>query len=62
MPSALSTDGEEPVDRRRADWTELGNAAPQLALNLLCIVTAVAPTLLLQRVFYRRRRPAQSQL
>lgn len=38
------------------DWNEVGGAAAQLALNLLCIVTAVVVTLTLQRWFYRRRR------
>jgi uncharacterized membrane protein len=38
------------------DWNEVGGAAGQLALNLVCIVTAVVATLSLQRWFYRRRR------
>jgi uncharacterized hydrophobic protein (TIGR00271 family) len=38
------------------DWNEVGGAAGQLALNLVCIVTAVVTTLSLQRWFYRRRR------
>jgi Domain of unknown function (DUF389) len=38
------------------DWSELRGASAQLALNLLCIVTAVVATLSLQRAFYRRRR------
>jgi uncharacterized hydrophobic protein (TIGR00271 family) len=38
------------------DWNEVGGAAAQLALNLVCIVTAVVATLSLQRWFYRRRR------
>jgi uncharacterized hydrophobic protein (TIGR00271 family) len=38
------------------DWSELGGASGQLALNLACIVTAVVATLSLQRRFYRRRR------
>jgi uncharacterized hydrophobic protein (TIGR00271 family) len=38
------------------DWNEVGGAAGQLALNLICIVTAVVATLSLQRWFYRRRR------
>lgn len=38
------------------DWTDAGGAAGQLAVNLVCIVTAVIVTLSLQRWFYRRRR------
>jgi uncharacterized hydrophobic protein (TIGR00271 family) len=38
------------------DWNEVGGAAGQLALNLVCLVTAVVATLSLQRWFYRRRR------
>lgn len=38
------------------DWHELGGASGQLALNLVCIVTAVVATLSLQRWLYRRRR------
>jgi uncharacterized hydrophobic protein (TIGR00271 family) len=38
------------------DWSDLGGASAQLALNLLCLVTAVVATLSLQRAFYRRRR------
>jgi uncharacterized hydrophobic protein (TIGR00271 family) len=38
------------------DWNEVAGAAGQLALNLVCIVTAVVATLSLQRWFYRRRR------
>ena len=38
------------------DWSEVGGAAGQLALNLVCIVAAVVATLSLQRWFYGRRR------
>ena len=38
------------------DWDEVGGALGQLALNLVCIVTAVVATLSLQRWFYGRRR------
>jgi uncharacterized hydrophobic protein (TIGR00271 family) len=38
------------------DWSEVGGASAQLALNLVCIVAAVVTTLSLQRWFYRRRR------
>jgi uncharacterized hydrophobic protein (TIGR00271 family) len=38
------------------DWSEVAGAAGQLALNLVCIVSAVVATLSLQRWFYRRRR------
>lgn len=42
------------------EWDEVGGAAAQLALNLLCIVTAVVATLSLQRWFYRRRKRSMS--
>lgn len=42
------------------EWDEVGGAAAQLALNLLCIVTAVVATLSLQRWFYRRRQRLMS--
>jgi uncharacterized hydrophobic protein (TIGR00271 family) len=42
------------------DWNEVRGAAGQLALNLVCIVTAVVATLSLQRWFYRRRRRARN--
>ena len=38
------------------DWSEIAGAAGQLAVNLVCIVTAVLVTLSLQRWFYARRR------
>jgi uncharacterized hydrophobic protein (TIGR00271 family) len=38
------------------DWSEVGGAAAQLGLNLLCIVAAVVATLSVQRWVYRRRR------
>jgi uncharacterized hydrophobic protein (TIGR00271 family) len=38
------------------DWTEVGGASAQLAVNLTCIVTAVVATLSLQQWVYRRRR------
>jgi uncharacterized hydrophobic protein (TIGR00271 family) len=38
------------------EWGEVGGAASQLALNLVCIVAAVVTTLSLQRRLYRRRR------
>ena len=38
------------------DWTEVGGAAGQLGLNLICIVLAVVATLSLQRWLYRRRQ------
>lgn len=38
------------------DWAEAGGASGQLAVNLVCIVTAVLVTLSLQRRLYRRRR------
>ena len=40
------------------DWSEMGGAAAQLAVNLVCIVTAVVATLSLQRWVYARRRAA----
>jgi uncharacterized hydrophobic protein (TIGR00271 family) len=43
------------------EWDEVAGAAGQLALNLLCIVTAVVATLSLQRWFYRRRRRSTSK-
>ncbi len=43
------------------EWDEVGGAAAQLALNLLCIVTAVVATLSLQRWFYRRRERLTSR-
>jgi len=36
--------------------SELADASAQLALNLLCIVTAVVATLSLQCAFFRRQR------
>jgi uncharacterized hydrophobic protein (TIGR00271 family) len=44
------------------EWDEVGGAAGQLALNLLCIVAAVVATLSLQRWFYRRRRRSMSKV
>jgi uncharacterized hydrophobic protein (TIGR00271 family) len=38
------------------DWGEVGGAAAQLGVNLVCLVAAVLATLLLQRFFYGRRR------
>jgi uncharacterized hydrophobic protein (TIGR00271 family) len=38
------------------DWSEVGGAATQLALNLVCIIAAVVATLSLQRTLFRRRR------
>jgi uncharacterized membrane protein len=38
-----------------ADWSELGGALAQLALNLACIVVAGTTTLALQRLAFRRR-------
>ena len=37
------------------DWSEVGGAAAQLAVNVVCIVTAVVVTLSLQRRLYQRR-------
>jgi uncharacterized membrane protein len=42
------------------DWNEVGGAAAQLALNLVCIVVAGVVTLALQRYLYRRRRAASA--
>jgi len=44
-----------------SDWNEVGGAAAQLGINLICVVTAVVATLLLQRRFYRRRRRLASR-
>ena len=38
------------------DWSEVAGAAGQLAVNLVCIVTAVLVTLVLQRWFFTRRK------
>jgi uncharacterized hydrophobic protein (TIGR00271 family) len=38
------------------DWSEVGGASAQLAVNLTCIVLAVLATLLFQRRLFRRRR------
>ena len=42
------------------DWNEVGGAAAQLAVNLVCIVVAGVLTLALQRHLYRRRRSASA--
>jgi hypothetical protein len=44
------------------DWEELGGAAAQLGVNLVCIVTAVIATLSVQRWFYARRRRLSREL
>jgi uncharacterized hydrophobic protein (TIGR00271 family) len=38
------------------EWDEVGGAAGQLTLNLLCIIAAVVATLSVQRWLYRRRQ------
>ncbi len=43
------------------DWSEVGGAAGQLAVNLVCIVTAVVVTLSLQRRLYRRRLGSETR-
>ena len=43
------------------DWSEVGGASAQLALNLVCIVTAVVATLSIQRWLFRRRGRRQGK-
>jgi uncharacterized hydrophobic protein (TIGR00271 family) len=48
--------GNAAVATAYGDWSEVGGAAAQLAVNLTCIVAALLATLTLQRIVFQRRR------
>ena len=52
-PSRTGANWPTPDGAFKEPCGDLGGASAQLALNLLCIVTAVVATLSLQRAFFR---------
>jgi hypothetical protein len=52
-PSRTGASWPTPDGAFKEPCGDLGGASAQLALNLLCIVTAVVATLSLQRAFFR---------
>ena len=55
-PSRTGANWPTPDGAFKEPCGDLGGASAQLALNLLCIVTAVVATLSLQCAFFRRQR------